>query len=59
MAEEKKEIRFDVPETWHREIKAAAKAQGLSIAGLCRIIVRGFLRNRYRDDERALLEAKP
>ncbi len=52
-------IRFRVPPSWRRELHDAARAQGISLSGLLRLIVRGFMRNRYRDDERALLEAKP
>lgn len=49
------ELRFEVPKSWHLELKQAAEAQALTLSSLLRIIVRSFLRGRYTDAEREAL----
>lgn len=49
-------VKTPVPEDWYTELRAAADAQGLSIAALLRLIIRGFLRGRYTPAEREVLE---
>lgn len=48
-------IAFYVPITWRDAIAAAAHTQRISMADLCRIILRGFLRERYTIEQRAAL----
>ena len=47
MPEPVKDFHFALPNSWHRELKAAAAAQHLSMGDLVRILVRDFLRGRY------------
>lgn len=49
------EIRFVLPREWRDELQGAARVRAISLADLMRIICRGFLRERYTDDEQAAL----
>lgn len=49
------EVRFLVPVAWHSELHQAAHSQRISLADLMRIIVRGFLRDRYTPEQLASL----
>ena len=51
------EIRFEVPRAWRDELKAAAEVQAITVSTLLRLIIRGFLRNRYTDEEQKVLGA--
>ena len=53
------ELRFQVPAAWRDALAEAAHAQRISLADLLRIIVRGFMRERYSADERAHLQVDP
>jgi hypothetical protein len=44
------EVRFQVPALWRDELAAAAHTQRISIADLMRIVLRGFLRDRYDEE---------
>jgi len=54
--EEMAELRFLVPASWRDALAEAAHAQRISLADLLRIIVRGFMRERYTPEQRAHLE---
>lgn len=41
------QIRVNVPAVWKRELQAAANVQAIDLSDLVRIILRGFLRDRY------------
>jgi hypothetical protein len=45
-------LTFRVPRSWRTALTEAAKVQRISVADLLRIILRGFLRERYKADER-------
>lgn len=45
-----------VPAEWRDELAQAAQAQAISMADLLRILLRGFLRNRYDLEDRELLK---
>jgi hypothetical protein len=40
-------ITVDVPATWKAELERAAQTQAIPLSALLRIILRGFLRDRY------------
>ena len=50
------EFRFMLPRAWRDELAQAASAQAISMADLMRILLRGFLRNRYELEEREILK---
>ena len=45
------EIRYKVPASWKRELKVAAKANGITLAALMRIRDREYLRGRYESEK--------
>lgn len=45
-----------IPRSWRDALAEAAGAHGISMAALCRLVLRGFLRERYNGRDRALLE---
>lgn len=49
-------LQFRVPRSWRDALAEAAYAQRISLADLCRIIFRGFLRERYTPEQRQHLE---
>jgi hypothetical protein len=50
-------LRVLIPRNWRDALAEAAGTQGISMADLMRIVIRGFLRDRYNGDERAALGA--
>lgn len=40
-------LRVRVPAVWKRELEDAARVQSIDVADLVRIVLRGFLRERY------------
>lgn len=52
-------IAFFVPEAWRDALKKAAETQGVSMADLCRMVLRQYLRERYNGGERAALGEQP
>jgi hypothetical protein len=55
-AEEMAELRFDVPASWRDALQQAAHTQRIPLSNLLRMIVRGFLRERYTPEQREHLE---
>lgn len=49
-------ISFLVPIAWRDELIEAAAAQAISMAALCRLVLRGFLRGRHDPEQRAALD---
>lgn len=48
-------LRVRIPAVWKRELEEAARVQSIDVADLVRIILRGFLRDRYDEaTQRAL-----
>ena len=43
-------FRVWMPPEWHRELKAAAKANGVAMADIVRMALRSFLSARYGKD---------
>lgn len=54
-ANEMVKLTFLVPPSWRDALVKAAQVQRISMADLCRIILRGFLRERYTVEQRAHL----
>lgn len=50
------ELRFLVPATWRDALADLAHRQRISVADLLRIMVRGFMRERLSEAQRAGLE---
>ena len=50
------EVRFRVPAGWRDALAEAAHSQRISLADLLRIVVRGFIREKYSPEQRAHLE---
>jgi len=50
------ELRFLVPATWRDALTGLARRQRISVADLLRIMVRGFMRERLTEKQRAELE---
>lgn len=48
-------LTFLVPPEWRDALAQAAEVQRISMADLCRIIVRGFLRERYASEKQRAL----
>lgn len=49
-------ISFLIPREWRDALLEAAHVQSVSMADLCRLVLRRFLRERYADDDRGVLE---
>jgi hypothetical protein len=49
-------LSFLIPRSWRTELANAARAQSISKADLCRLVLRSYLRQRYEDEARAALE---
>ena len=50
-----KELRCQISDEWHEELSAVAELQAISLSDLVRLILGKFLRNRYSDLEREVL----
>lgn len=49
------QVHFTIPRAWRDELAEAAGAQAISFSDMMRLIVRGFLRNRYSVEQREAL----
>jgi hypothetical protein len=50
-------LTFMVPRSWRTALAGAAHEQGISMADLCRLVLRRFLRDRHDDAARTALES--
>ena len=55
MGDDLVQVHFTIPRAWRDELATAAGNQAISFSDLMRLIVRGFLRNRYTLDQREAL----
>ena len=49
------QVHFTMPRAWRDELLASAGSQAISMSDLLRLIVRGFLRNRYTVEQQEAL----
>jgi len=49
-------ISFLIPRAWKRELEEVARERSITLAALGRLVIGSFLRGRYTDSEREVLE---